>query len=75
MSLVSNMVTSLKAVANVPVYTNSRPNLYEDSIMISAMKLAEIETRYAEMYKLREVLCDCLDDRLRLLQQSSTPTR
>jgi hypothetical protein len=64
MSLVSNMVTSLKAVANVPVYTNSRPNLYEDSIMISTMKLAEIETRYAEIYKLREVLRDCLDESL-----------
>ena len=45
------MLSSRKAVSNVPVYMNSRPNEYEDSIMISGMKLDELAFRHGEMYK------------------------
>jgi len=48
---VADMLTSLKAVATVPVYTNSRPNEYEDSIMVSTMKLEEVASKYTDIYK------------------------
>ena len=51
MSLVAEIVLSLKAVANVPVYTNSRPIAYEDSTMNRTIKLAEFESRYTDIYQ------------------------
>jgi hypothetical protein len=62
MSLATEMIRCLKAVANVPVYTDSKPNVYEDAIMISTTKLADIVSLYGKFFQFTSTAWSNLPD-------------
>lgn len=50
MSLSNNIISSLKAVSNVPVFVGQRESMAQDSILISSVKLNEMLSMYKELY-------------------------
>ncbi|KAK5162694.1 uncharacterized protein LTR77_011247 [Saxophila tyrrhenica] len=50
MSISNNVIASLKAVSNVPVFVGQRESVNDESILISSVKLNELTAMYSDLY-------------------------